>query len=60
MRRISDRRCPPVTASNAQVVRLAPPVSVRRFSIVTPAPRVGANTCTSVPGKSLGVTSSRT
>ena len=32
VRRISARCCVPVTASNAHVVRLAPPVSARRFS----------------------------
>ena len=43
VRRISDRRCPPVTASNAHVVRLAPPVSACRFS-TTAAPRAGSST----------------
>ena len=46
---------PPVTASNAQVVRLAPPVSARRLSIAVPAPRAGSSTAAS-----LGASSSAT
>ena len=38
MRRISARRSSGVTASNAHVLRLAPPVSARRFSTAASTP----------------------
>src|SRR5271166_6739970 len=46
MRRINDRRprsSPSVTASNAHVLRLAPPVSARRLSTATLAPSTRPN-----------------
>jgi hypothetical protein len=44
VRRINARRSRPATASNAQVVRLAPPVKVLRFSTTTPSPSTGRST----------------
>ena len=44
VRRINARRCPPATASNAHVVRLAPPVRARSFSTTAPSPTTGRNT----------------
>ena len=59
VRRISERRCPSVTASNAHVVRLAPPVNARRLSTEVPAPSAVCSTAASlVPNSALSTITS--